>query len=367
MGRRRFFWMLGLATLVAIGLGVALPQLPLWVSLSDSTVAEVEGSTSAANFAPNQVDSERSAPVAARAALPAPPLPAPQVSGDRLMQHVNALSTPRVQAAERDRARTYLKTVLTQSRAQVTEQAITGGANLVADWPGTDPKAGMVLVGAHYDTVPNSPGADDNATGAATLLEVGRLLGDRPTPRTLRLVFFDLEEIGLVGSTAYTEVPTNLKNLRAALILDMIGYACYTAGCQTYPENLPLTPPSAQGNFLAVIGLQEAPDLLSAFHGKAQTMRLSGLLNIESSSQPGLPIVVTLPVPLKGVLTPDVLRSDHAPFWMKNIPAVMITDTANFRNPHYHRSSDLPSTLNADFFRGSAQLVVNATLKLLSD
>ncbi|UBF23566.1 M28 family peptidase [Kovacikia minuta CCNUW1] len=75
---------------------------------------------------------------------------------------------------------------------------------------------------------------------------------------------------------------------------------------------------------------------------------------------------MTLPIPFKGVFTPDVLRSDHAPFWAQNIGAVMVGDTANFRNPHYHQPSDTVETLDRTFFAGSAQRVVDAVTQLLS-
>ncbi|NJO47556.1 MAG: M28 family peptidase [Oscillatoriales cyanobacterium RM2_1_1] len=79
-----------------------------------------------------------------------------------------------------------------------------------------------------------------------------------------------------------------------------------------------------------------------------------------------LPPVVTLPVPLKGIFTPDVLRSDHAPFWYQQIPAVLVTDTANLRSPHYHQPSDTLENLDREFFLGSAQVVVNTLAKLLN-
>ena len=88
------------------------------------------------------------------------------------------------------------------------------GVNVVAERPGIDPNAGVVLVGAHYDSVRGSPGADDNATGVVAALEVARLLGDRKTLRPLRIVLFDQEEAGLVGSYAYAQRPDNLQELR---------------------------------------------------------------------------------------------------------------------------------------------------------
>jgi hypothetical protein len=82
-------------------------------------------------------------------------------------------------------------------------------------------------------------------------------------------------------------------------------------------------------------------------------------------TQPKLPAIIAAPIPLKGLLTPDVLRSDHVPFWARNIGAVMVGDTANFRNPHYHQSSDTPDTLDRAFLAGATQRVVNAVTTLL--
>lgn len=78
-----------------------------------------------------------------------------------------------------------------------------------------------------------------------------------------------------------------------------------------------------------------------------------------------MPAVLALPIPLKGLLTPDTLRSDHAPFWYQGVGAVLVTDTANLRTPHYHQSSDVPTNIDKNFFNGAAQVVINATNALL--
>jgi hypothetical protein len=78
-----------------------------------------------------------------------------------------------------------------------------------------------------------------------------------------------------------------------------------------------------------------------------------------------LPPVLTLPIPILGGMAPDLVRSDHAPFWRLGIGAVLVTDTANFRNPHYHKSTDTIETIDAKFFVGSAQVVINAVAQLL--
>ena len=273
----------------------------------------------------------------------------PKVSAQKLLAHVRALNYRRYSELERSRTRNYLIKSLKQFGWKPELQTFEGGVNIFTQRPGTDAKAGSILVAAHYDTVLTSPGADDNATGVAVVLEVARLLGSLSTSRTLQLAFFDREELGLLGSRAFVADKKHLENLQGAIILDMVGFACHTAGCQKYPQGLPIVPPSNQGDFLAVVGDMEHAQLLDAFQ----------------SPVPEIPLL-TLPVPLKGMLMPDVLRSDHAPFWYQGIGAVLLTDTANLRTPHYHQPSDTPATLDKSFFTGSAQIAVNATTKLLN-
>lgn len=333
--RKWIFW--ALLVLVAIAVVVSGSELfrprpePVLVSRVDSIIDATAGSLYA------QEES-------------VPPVSAPQVAADQLMAHVKALNFKRYTEGDRDRARTYLTKSLKKLGWSPVLQPFEGGVNIVATRQGTDPEAGTVLVAAHYDTVVVSPGADDNATGVAVVLEAARLLGSRPTPRTLQLLFFDQEERGLRGSLAFAANSANLDKLRGVIVMDMVGYACHTAGCQRYPEGLPITPPTDTGNFLAVVGDAEHSSLLDAF---------------QKSGQPSLPQVLTLPVPFKGMLTPDVLRSDHAPFWYKGVGAVLVSDTANLRTPHYHQPSDKPATLDRSFFTGAAQIVVNATTSLL--
>ena len=293
------------------------------------------------------------------------PLPAeknaidlPPVDPSRLWKHVEILAGEREGERDRSFTRDYISKQLQTLGFSPELQPFERGINVFAERKGTDLNSGAILVAAHYDTVPKSPGADDNATGVAVVLEVARLLGSRATSRTLQVAFFDREEIGLLGSLAFTGSAARLKNLQGAIVLDMVGYACHTSGCQRYPEGLTAQPfleaagvtSPDKGEFIAVIGDAEHPLLLGTFAESGTT---------------NLPAVVALPVPLKGLLTPDVLRSDHAPFWYKGIGAVLVTDTANLRSPHYHQSSDTLATIDRPFFTGSAQVVVNATAKLL--
>ncbi|MGH8001358.1 MAG: M28 family peptidase [Brasilonema sp.] len=295
-----------------------------------------------------------------------PPIPASlQVSADKLFAHVQRLNFTRQTPAERSRTRTYITTELKKMGWKPKQERFQDGVNIFAERLGTDKDAGAILVGAHYDTVYISPGADDNASGVAVILEIARIFGSRPTSRTLQLVFFDKEEAGLLGSKAFVTDKKHLKNLQGVIVMDMVGYACHTPGCQKYPTNLPMTPPSDKGDFLAVIGDTEHLPLLNAFQNSQTLPRIS--FNKESTRETGLPAVLTLPIPLKGLLTPDTLRSDHAPFWYQGVGAVLVTDTANLRTPHYHQPSDVPATLDREFFAGAAQVVVNATRGLLEN
>lgn len=281
---------------------------------------------------------------------------ATQVHPDRLWADVEALSFRRFEEGDRQMARTHILQALAAAGWETQQQSFAAdgirGTNLVAIHPGIDPQQGTVLLGAHYDTVARSPGADDNASGVATVLEVARLLAAVETPRTLELVLFDQEETGLWGSEAVAADWAARPEMgdRVAVILDMIGYRCTEPQCQSYPEPLPIAPPTDQGDFLAVLADQPHPELLTAFHSAADSTPLP---------------VVSLAIPLLGNLAPDFFRSDHAPFWDRRIGAALVTDTGDFRNPHYHQPSDTPDTLDPKFLADSAQIVAHAIVQLL--
>lgn len=273
---------------------------------------------------------------------------APTVNSDRLLADVEVLSTERYTEGDRQRTREYITQSLESAGWTVQLQQFDNGVNLYADRLGASSEAGTLLVGAHYDSVERSPGADDNATGVAALLELARLFATVPTPQTLRLAFFDLEEQGLLGSEAFVADQALTQNLSGAVILEMLGYACDTPGCQQYPP-LPFTPPTDRGDFLAALGDRGHAFLLEAFQPSDQ----------DSTT------VLSLAVPVVAGMAPDLIRSDHAPFWRQGLGAVLLTDTANFRTPHYHQPTDTPATLTASFFVESAQIVVEGVMRLL--
>ncbi|PSB01513.1 M20/M25/M40 family metallo-hydrolase [Merismopedia glauca] len=276
------------------------------------------------------------------------------MSQANLLRHVKALGFARYSQSDRLKARQYIINNLKSAGWSVTLQTFkdeyADGVNIIAERSQKNAQVETILVGAHYDTVPRSPGADDNGTGVATILEIARITSSLPTKKNLKLVFFDQEEIGLKGSLAFTSRPNNVKRLSGAIIIDMLGFACNTPGCQTFPEGLPVTLPTDTGDFILVAGDTEHPEIISAFD------------HLPNSN---FPSVVKIPVPFKGLSAINLLRSDHAPFWLRNIGAVIVTDTANFRNPHYHQPTDIYNTIDRNFFTNSAQIVANATIKLL--
>jgi hypothetical protein len=307
---------------------------------------------------PASIASSQSSPVtrppANLSANPSPP--PPQVNRQRLWSFLEAIAHERFRPEQRQQARTTLQTQLElagwQVKLQPFEQGGQAGINLVAERRGLNPRAGTLIVGAHYDTVPGSPGADDNGSAVAALLELAHLFGPKTYPaqaRGLRLVLFDLEESGLLGSFAYAGNPTNLDQVAGVIVLEMLGYTCKTPGCQRVPANLQLQLPSPVGDFITIVGDTEHLPLLQSFQ----------------AASPGQPAILALPVPFKGALLPDVLRSDHAPFWLQEVGAVMVTDTANFRNPHYHQPSDTIATLDPEFLTATTQLVAHTTHRLL--
>jgi Zn-dependent M28 family amino/carboxypeptidase len=207
--------------------------------------------------------------------------------------------------------------------------------NIVLDLPGRR-AGGVILVGAHYDGVPASPGADDNGSAIAVLLELARDFAAEPAPRPLRLVAFDLEERDLVGSRAYAvDLRRRREPLHLMIALEMLGYCDRRPGSQRYPPGLRYFYPD-RGDFIGLIGnLRAIPPM----------RRLARALRRSVPCE-------WLPVPGRGHLLPDTRRSDHSPFWDLAYPALMVTDTANLRNPHYHTAGDRLETLDMDFLTG---------------
>lgn len=220
----------------------------------------------------------------------------------------------------------------------------------LASHPSPDSDAPLI-VAAHYDTVRGSPGADDNASGLAVLLEAARCLRSAPLSREVRFIAFSLEEEDLLGSLAYvSSLKKDGHQIAGAIVLESVGYACATDGSQRKPPGVPIVVPTV-GDFLAIVGNTASAALVAAGEGAAK-QRVPDLKT------------VTLMVPGNGELFPDTRRSDHAAFWHYGYPAVMLTDTANFRNPNYHASTDTIETLDLGFMEKVAQTITATVIHL---
>jgi hypothetical protein len=238
--------------------------------------------------------------------------------------------------------------------------------NIIVDIPGTDPMVAreVLILGAHFDAVPKSPGADDNGSGFATLLEISRCLAGQRFRRSIRLCYFNLEEVGLLGAAEYVRLampnwreskdPADASKTIPAketvigmLSLETMGFYSDAADSQKSPiKKSEMFDPPTVGNFLAITGIARFKD----FSQRLNTLMLQ--------HEPTLKTVVVdfMPVPV-----PDMMRSDHRPFVMAGVPGLMITDTANFRNPHYHQPTDTIETIDFTRLTQAANAILGAT------
>ncbi|MBB3206372.1 Zn-dependent M28 family amino/carboxypeptidase [Rhodopirellula rubra] len=211
--------------------------------------------------------------------------------------------------------------------------------NLIVQKKGGTRANQIVLLGAHYDTVFSTPGADDNASAVAVLLEVSRLLREHSGKRTARYVSFACEEppyfnVDSMGSQHHArESRVRGDDIVGMLCLEMVGYYQLTQGSQLVPDAIPkmlhrFFP--RRGNFLAAVGNLRSWNLCWKFRRgfRRGTRRL----------------------PLFSIVLPEKINeirlSDNSSFWDQGYPALMLTDTSFLRNPHYHRSTDTPETLD---------------------
>ena len=209
-----------------------------------------------------------------------------------------------------------------------------------------DPRRAKVLIGAHYDSIAGTPGADDNASGVAALLTAARALGPRAD---ICYVAFDGEEHGFVGSRALVS-GLGRHHLEQVHILEMVGYASHEPDSQRNP--VPLIEAPTVGDFLGLVGTHGSWTILDHVLSAASCHAVP----VQGLDLPDVPLEMI------GRLSHHLLRSDHAPFWRAGIPALMWTDTAEFRNPNYHRPTDTPETLDYEFLAGMARLLVQIVL-----
>jgi len=209
--------------------------------------------------------------------------------------------------------------------------------NLVAEIRGASRPQEVVELGAHYDTVSGTVGADDNGSGVAGVLQVAQALRQHRPERTVRFVFFGCEEYGLTGSRNHVEnfAQREDQEVLGLLNLEMIGFTSHEEDSQDAPIRIPVIaslPYTA--NFILVVGNVNSGGLGNIYEGCIRRY------------VPDLPYYSANRI---GGFFSDAARSDHANYWDAGIPGVMISDTSEFRNPHYHRSSDRLDTIDFDF------------------
>jgi Zn-dependent M28 family amino/carboxypeptidase len=268
------------------------------------------------------------------------------VSIARLRAHVGAIDGPRPgNSVAGNAAADYVETTLENSGYTVTRQPVTTGGvtmpNVIASKPGTAICADKVfVVGAHYDSVSSTPGADDDASGVAGMLEIAHVLRNVTLPISVQFVGFALEETGLNGSRVMaTDLRQRNVDVVGMVSLEMIGF--------TKPGNDQFI--GSTNDYLGMVG-NPASEYLARVFGAAAFEYLPFYFAPASVIDPA-------------VLS-DILRSDHASFWAQNYQALLLTDTANFRNPNYHQSTDTIDTLNFSFMRGAVRTTIAGLVAL---
>ncbi|MEO0794908.1 MAG: M28 family peptidase [Verrucomicrobiota bacterium] len=281
---------------------------------------------------------------------------------EKLRKHVEKLSVdfyPRNYREHTNLEQTadYIGENFRAAGGRVTDQQFTVGGSAYRNVIGSfGPDGGpRWIIGAHYDTHEDTPGADDNASGVAGLIELARMLGVNEPTFAVDLVAYPLEEPPFfaseqMGSAHHARsLDLETKPVRGVIVLEMIGYFQDEAGSQEHPAKLLSLLYPSTGNFLAVVGRWDQRDFV-----KEVKTAMTGTTELPIES-------IAAPTELPGI---DF--SDHRNYWPLGIPAVMVTDTAFYRNPHYHRESDTADTLDYERM-AQAITAVYAGLKHLSN
>lgn len=226
--------------------------------------------------------------------------------------------------------------------------------NLVSEIPGSGSGGEVVIVGAHYDSVTDCPAANDNGSAMAMALGLARRLRKHQGERTLRIVFFANEEAPYfhtmeMGSMVHAEgCKARGDRIAAMICLETVGFYTQEKGSQDYPPLLRFLYPD-RGDFLAVVGNTASASLVRGF---AAAMKEHGRFPFQTGA---LPMTFW-----------DICRSDQLCFWERGFPALMLTDTANFRYRHYHLPSDTFDKITFEPFAQAARAVQSAVTALLN-
>ncbi len=233
--------------------------------------------------------------------------------------------------------------------------------NILGRKPGAKDESITYIIDGHFDGVPNSPGADDNGSAVAGVLEAMRILSQYEFEHSIRFIGFDAEELGLVGSLRYVQNGIKpFESIEGVMNFEMIGYYSDEPNSQQLPAGFGILFPEAEqavadedfrGNFLTVVGNVDSNPLISAY------------VNAADAYVPELR-VVSVAVPGTGTIAPDLRRSDHSRFWDAGMQALMLTDGANFRNSNYHTPGDSIGTLDFAFMANVVKATVATAAEL---
>lgn len=241
---------------------------------------------------------------------------------------------------------------------QVSDSDPQRGFNVIAETRGTSQPDEIIIIGAHYDAEVNTPGADDNASGVAAMLELASRFAGETTDRTIRWVGFTNEENsnsagGVMGSFFSARESQNRNEAIVAMMsLEMLGFYDDSPGSQRYPfdrsmaAQLGMELPDT-GDFIGVVGRLEDRDLVAQI---SASMRSSERANVVEAALPAM--------------VRAIWRSDHGNYWLAGYNAVMVTDTSEYRTPHYHKLSDTIETLDFDRMAGVVDALEDAVRDL---
>ena len=262
---------------------------------------------------------------------------------DRLRLHIGTIASSErnVWALERlEAAAHYLEATLSEAGYEVEREEYRSGAttvrNVVVELKGSARSGDIVIVGAHYDSVHGAPGANDNGSGVAAVIELARALRRWTPTRTWRFVLFVNEEppffrTGEMGSQVHARgAGARKERIVAMFSLETIGYYSDKAGSQRYPFGLGLFYPD-RGNFVAFVANLSSRGLL---HQTIGAFRSQAAFPSEGIAAPAF--------------IPGVDWSDQKSFWERGYRALMVTDTALYRYPYYHTLQDTPDKVDYD-------------------
>jgi len=269
------------------------------------------------------------------------------VSVENLRAYVEMLAFPRHYFAENRDNRRARDLLLKHTRSLGYAPLLQGSFdNIVITSQGPADES-FLLLGAHYDSVPGTPGADDNASAIAVCLECARLINAHDIGSAM-IVFFNREEDGLLGSNEFVAhlAQQSAWRIKEAHIFEMVGYCDRSSGSQRLPPSLPPLPVRDAGDFVALLA------------NKASNAIAEDCLALAGCYIPQTPVAaLKIYLGLEKAFA-HLNRSDHAPFWRAGISCIMWTDTSEFRNPHYHLASDTPDTLDYSFMADVAKLAL---------